>query len=278
LDASGQISFDALSWMSEQKISFVQLDWRGRVNFSGNCGFAANPKLVQLQSELQGSKRAMRINRYLIAAKFDASTETLSAIFGDGPISEEAISKIRSWKLKVLNSTEANSHGRILGYEGMAASIYYRAWHNLPLKWTGLWKRPVPTSWLKIGARSMTWQRESNNARHPINAMLNYGYAMLISTVRGELVAAGFDPSIGFAHRREGNRIPLVYDVMEPLRPVVDRKILEFALAQTFEPGDFTINSKGGCRLNPQLAKALVTQLANLDVSSPIKDILLKSS
>ena len=62
---------------------------------------------------------------------------------------------------------------------------------------------------------------------------------------------AGFDPTIGFAHRREGNHTPLVYDLMEPLRPVVDRNVLEFALSNTFTPGDFTINKSGGCRFNP---------------------------
>ena len=38
-------------------------------------------------------------------------------------------------------------------------------------------------------------------------------------------------------------------------------KILEFALANTFTPGDFTINSKGGCRLNPQLAKVVAKEI-----------------
>ena len=81
---------------------------------------------------------------------------------------------------------------------------------------------------------------------------------MLTSQVRTELAAAGFDPSIGFSQRRSWNPIPLVYDLMEPLRPVVDKRVLEFALAHTFTPGDFTINSKGGCRLNPQMAKLVV--------------------
>jgi CRISPR-associated endonuclease Cas1 len=118
----------------------------------------------------------------------------------------------------------------------------------------------------------MAWQRESNNARHPINAMLNYGYAMLISQVRSELVAAGFDPSIGFAQRRAWNPIPLVYDLMEPLRPVVDHKILEFALANTFTPEDFTIIQKGGCTLNPQLAKSMAKHISGLECRNSIRN------
>jgi CRISPR-associated protein Cas1 len=271
LDASGAISFDALNWMSDQEIGLIQLDWRGRVNFSGNSGFSANSKLVKWQVEIRDTKKALELNRKLIAAKFDACCETLIEIFGNSQISKDAIGKIKPWRAKVLNAIQANSSGRILGYEGMAAWMYYQTWHDLPLKWAGLRKRPVPDSWLKVGSRSMSWQRESNNARHPINAMLNYGYAILASSVHTKLVANGFDPSIGFAHRRESNRIPLVYDLMEPLRPEVDRMILGFALANTFTPGDFTINSKGGCRLNPQMAKALVHKVSGIDVSRAIQ-------
>jgi CRISP-associated protein Cas1 len=120
----------------------------------------------------------------------------------------------------------------------------------------------------------MAWQCKSNNARHRINAMLNYGYAMLISQVRTELVAAGFYPSIGFAHRRSWNPIPPVYDLMEPLRPVVDKKVLEFALAHTFTPGDFTIAQKGGCRLNPQLAKSVAKHIAGFECRDRIENFI----
>jgi CRISPR/Cas system-associated endonuclease Cas1 len=51
---------------------------------------------------------------------------------------------------------------------------------------------------------------------------------MLISQVHAEIVCAGYDPAIGISHGRHTNPIPLVYDLMEPLRPVIDRKVLEF--------------------------------------------------
>jgi len=274
LDASGAITFDAFSWMSNQKLALVQLNWRGQVTFSGSSGFAANPKLVQWQCEIRNSQKSLQLTRRLIATKFDACSETLLAIFGNSDPIIKAITQISSWKRKVINPQEASSPGRILGFEGMAASIYYRTWHDLPLKWAGLWKRPVPATWSRIGARSMSWQRESNNARHPLNTMLNYGYALLMSEVRTEIVSAGFDPSIGIAHRREGNRIPFVYDLMEPLRPIVDRKILGFALSNTFSPGDFTINRQGACRLNPQLAKAVATKIAKMKLGAAVKGLL----
>jgi hypothetical protein len=44
-------------------------------------------------------------------------------------------------------------------------------------------------------------------------------------------------------------------DLMEPQRPIVDRKVLEFVQAKTFHPADFTIRSDGVCRLNPEMAR-----------------------
>jgi CRISPR-associated protein Cas1 len=96
---------------------------------------------------------------------------------------------------------------------------------------------------------------------------------MLIGQVHTEVVAAGYDPAIGIAHGRHTNPIPFVYDLMEPLRPIVDRKVLEFALSHTFTPGDFTISSHGGCRLNPQMAKAVAGQVVTLEVGPVVRSV-----
>lgn len=76
-------------------------------------------------------------------------------------------------------------------------------------------------------------------------------------------------------HERKDNPIPLVYDLIEPLCPLVDRAVLDFALSHTFTPGDFTINQWGGCRLNPQLAKIVASKSCTLDFVSNIQDFLV---
>lgn len=44
LDCSGSISFDVLSWLSEQKMSLVRIDWRSEiVCVAGASGYSANP-------------------------------------------------------------------------------------------------------------------------------------------------------------------------------------------------------------------------------------------
>jgi len=62
------------------------------------------------------------------------------------------------------------------------------------------------------------------------NALLNYGYAIIRAAVARALVASGLQPALGVFHSRRDNPFCLADDLMEPLRPLVDRvvaKILE---------------------------------------------------
>lgn len=51
------------------------------------------------------------------------------------------------------------------------------------------------------------------NASDEINALLNYGYAILETEVRKAINNAGLDPTIGFLHELAESKIPLIYDV-----------------------------------------------------------------
>jgi CRISP-associated protein Cas1 len=149
----------------------------------------------------------------------------------------------------------------LLGIEGRAAFSYFTAWQSLPMKWKGLGRRPIPDDWHQVGPRTSGRNKvgQNRNATHPVNAVLNYAYAVLESQVRMQIVADGYDPTIGFLHTCNVDRPALVFDLMEPERPIVDRKVLEFVHAHTFHPADFTIRSDGVCRLNPEMARQVVT-------------------
>lgn len=87
--------------------------------------------------------------------------------------------------------------------------------------------------------------------------MLNYAYGVLESQVRIAAVAVGLDPTIGYLHVSRPGRLALVYDLMEPLRPQVDRVVLDFVQSRTFDPRDFILTERGVCRLHPQVARAV---------------------
>jgi len=62
---------------------------------------------------------------------------------------------------------------------------------------------------------------------------------------RGGRTAPAYRSWIG--PRELSTPIPLVYDLMDPLHPNIDRAVLEFALSHTSSLGYFSINRWGGC-------------------------------
>jgi CRISPR-associated protein Cas1 len=88
--------------------------------------------------------------------------------------------------------------------------------------------------------------------------MLNYAYGVLMARTQVRLIAEGYDPTIGVLHDRESDRgtyPAFALDRMEPMRPVVDRAVLDLMSSTTFAGADFSIQPDGVCRLNPELAR-----------------------
>ena len=61
----------------------------------------------------------------------------------------------------------------------------------------------------------------------PVNAALNYGYALLLSAVNREIVSRGYLTQEGICHHNEFNQFNLSCDLMEPFRPIVDRIVFD---------------------------------------------------
>jgi len=57
----------------------------------------------------------------------------------------------------------------------------------------------------------------------PMNAALNYGYAIILSAINREIVANGYLTCIGIHHVNSENEFNLGSDLMEPFRPIIDQ-------------------------------------------------------
>ena len=77
-----------------------------------------------------------------------------------------------------------------------------------------------------------------------MNAMLNYLYAVLESESRLAL-----DPGLGVMHMDAPARDSLAFDVMEPVRPLVDAYLLNWVRGETLKREWFFEQRDGNCRL-----------------------------
>jgi CRISPR-associated protein Cas1 len=69
-----------------------------------------------------------------------------------------------------------------------------------------------------------------------LNDLLNYGYAVLLSTVLQKLYGFGLDPTVGISHAIRERSAPLAYDLMEPFRPCVDWRVYLWVKDRPDEP------------------------------------------
>jgi CRISP-associated protein Cas1 len=165
----------------------------------------------------------------------------------------------RNWRGTAENRTEAldllsaarrsarhaATPGALLGLEGDAAAVYFRAFSLLL-------KPPAATC---DDARINAFSFETRNRRpptDPVNAMLSLGYAMLARHFAIALASVGLDPYRGFFHAPRYGRPALALDTMEPFRPViVDSIVLTAINTGEIGPRDFVVASTGTSLTQP---------------------------
>lgn len=77
----------------------------------------------------------------------------------------------------------------------------------------------------------------TRNQRVPMNAYLNYGYAIVLSAINREVTSFGYLTQFGIHHIGETNPFNLSCDLMEPIRPYIDL----FAISGKLAPDNFKI-------------------------------------
>lgn len=95
----------------------------------------------------------------------------------------------------------------LMGHEGAAARAYWQA---------------LASSVDPLHTDPERFARQGRGADDPINASLNYGYAILLPRLVAMIHRAGLHPAGGLLHVPHGARPALALDLIEPYRPLVD--------------------------------------------------------
>lgn len=267
IDGSGTLSFDVLTWLSEQGVALIRIDWSGNAaSVLSGQGYRADRDKIQWQIDTRADNgRRMACSVDLIRRKIANSIDTLETILPDSATRDRSCAGLRN-ELELLTNNPPSDIQLLRGIEGRASATYFSAWQGVPLQWLATARHPIPDAWAAIGPRSAIRAGKSKNRRasHPVNAMLNYAYAILQSQLQIELLSEGYDPAIGIMHHGFKGSPAFVFDLMEPSRPIVDAAILRFALATPLSGADFTLRSDGVCRVGAQLARRVAAMTAEV--------------
>ena len=261
LDGSGTLSFDVLNWLGAQGVALARIKWDGSVAiFASGAGYCANSEKLKWQFELQSNEtKRIEFAKGLIGQKLLNCAATLKAQFNPSERRERAIAKAEKGAAQLIGRRFSDMQ-EIRAIEGEAAVAYFATWREFQMQWKSEGRYPIPDSWRSYRSRSsvLTGKKPANwKASHPLNAMLNYAYAVKGAKLQIQAVADGYDPYAGIMHHARADFPAYAYDLIEPERPLVDAKILGFVEGQKFSGADFVLRNDGACKLTPHLAKKI---------------------
>ena len=225
--------------MAEQQVTLVRLKWDGQpISTISGSGGLVDPKKLTWQLSAQSPEQD-RVNFAvpLIRAKAKTTLANLTELLPPSPSREKAISTAKT-AIHDLRTSPPDTIRELQAIEGWVAAGYFFSWRALPIKWKAQGRYPIHNESQKFFSRSSLSaeiKKRNGGATHPINAMLNYAYSVLEAHVRFGVIADGNDPARGMPHSRvDPDSQSFVFDMMEPLRPVVDRAVLRLVGDGTF--------------------------------------------
>jgi CRISPR-associated protein Cas1 len=251
---TGKISLAAIKWLMRHDVPLFILDYNGTLLSSTLPREPVNGplKIAQIDT-FRDEERRFDIAKRLVEAKAQRSLDVmkwLDARYG-GFSSVEANLVSESERLE-----QCRNLPRLTSIEGRIADIYWRYLQEV-----------LPA---KFGFASRMHETHQMNASDPVNALLNYGYAILESQCRKALNSVGLEPTVGFLHEARQTKYPLVYDLQEPYRWLIDTTVISCLESDRFGKKDFHRMDNYVLRLGQEAAKKLIDALRT-KFNSPVR-------
>lgn len=233
----GSVSTPALHLLMDENVPVHFIDGSGQYKGSLTSGRGRGYAIRRLQFEAAfDGKRALEIGRYIVAGKLMNQRKTLLRVRnrrlkGDIAIAEvcENLSFLAVQALDCMNIDE------LRGLEGIGAAAYFSVFgKTLLAPWTFRTRTRRPP-------------------KDPVNALLSFGYTLLLSHVVSAVSIAGLDPCVGFLHPEYRGRPALALDLMEEFRsPVVDRLIIGILNQAIMNTAHFSHTECGGIHMSKE--------------------------
>ena len=239
----GILSTEALAWCKAQGTAVVVLR-AGDVLLGASPPGRDDARIRRAQALAMGSPAGLAVVRYLLTAKLTGQAGVLRNVFGAQDTAQTVLDLADGIEL-------AEDVDGCRQLEAVAAAAYFATWADHEATEVGFVAKDrgrVPPHWRMFDSRRSAITGASNTnrqAERPINALLNLVYRLAEIEARFACVRLGLDPGLGVLHADTPGRDSLALDVIEPLRPAVDRFVLELVAERMFFKRDFIERSDG---------------------------------
>jgi CRISPR-associated protein Cas1 len=216
-----QVSTAALIFLAQRGVPVIYTNRSGMYRASVTAGPSNNGALRLAQARvIDDPARALPLVKAVVRGKLHNQAvllQTLARLWGDA--GQRAVAVIERLRREVDRGETAD---QVRGFEGAGAAAYWHAWSS-----------QLKASWAFDG-------RKYYPPPDPINALLSFGYTLLLHEALAAVQAVGLDPFLGFFHTVEYGRPSLALDVIEEFRPMLIDVLVLMALEQRLVTrGDF---------------------------------------
>ena len=226
-----QITTQALRLCAENNVGVHWITTAGTHIGSWSAGSGSVQRRIRQYKALTDDAFCLALAKRLVEARARGQLSFLLRASRDaGRDVEElkdAILTMRKLFSPLQRSTSIDS---LRGYEGSIGAQYFKALPHLVKPDIGVAMRPDG--------------RSRRPPKDRCNALLSYGYGLLLKDVTNAIIVTGLDPSLGFYHQPRTQAHPLALDLMEMFRvPLVDLPVIaSINRRQWDEDEDFTIS------------------------------------
>jgi len=247
---SGNITLDAIKWLTKQNVQITVLNWDGRLLTTIMPPESKQSMTRMAQYRAYENGHRVDIAKKIIDAKIRNSIAVLNWLgerYREVADSKEQIMKEIRVSWSQLPKVTTIKH--VMGIEGMAARAY----------WDTVSK--IIDDRLEFDGRVYGKTFRPMEAVDPVNALFNYGYSILESLCWKALNSNGLDPYVGFLHEMTKGNAPLVYDLQEPFRWLVDVAVMTGLEKGLFDKKDFVRTENYNIRIRQRGVEKLIGEV-----------------
>jgi CRISPR-associated protein Cas1 len=225
-----QVSTQAIQELCQREIPVTYLS-QGAWFYGMTTGLAhKNVELRMAQHAGAGGHLSLAVARSIVSGKIQNQRTILRRNLEDRDVKLLGRLAVEARHARHVTSLES-----LLGIEGMAANLYFGAFHRL-FRGAGDWAGGV-------------FREQGRNRRPPrdeVNAVLSFLYAVLTKECAVIAQAVGFDIYRGLYHAPKYGRPALALDVCEEFRPLIaDSICLNLFNQGELGPGAFVKRARG---------------------------------
>ena len=230
INGKGAITFDAIELLSDNDVDLIAIDWKGNIKYRLSSMEHNNVEIRKQQYYALNDNRSGYLAKKFIESKIKNQKATLTTLAKSKNQKNFLINQRDKLDnlLKALDNIQIKPSKKIrsdiFGIEGIASYEYWLGFRHI------------------ISEEYDFLKRSGRGAPDPVNAMLNYSYAILAREVLKSLHTSGLDPHAGFLHSHRYASKSLVFDLVEEFRQqIVDKSVLKLVNRNQIEKDDFEL-------------------------------------